>query len=144
MGLYSQTQDFFEYLISIRKLKNYLSFDIELPKNWKIPKKFAKEDKVLELENSNQNKRSYSFVSEYNEIEVDSIVDNIKNIISYNKELELKENLLTQKIQELKTIFENTNLDNLQSLKFKLSEELLTNAEKNHITNREGVRVDEE
>ena len=36
----------FPYLQSVRKLKNYLSFDIEFPDTWKLPKKFVDEKKV--------------------------------------------------------------------------------------------------
>ena len=144
MGLYSDIQDIFDYLLSIRKLKNYLSFDIELPNTWKIPKRFAKEDKVLEIQSKTENKRSFSFVSEYSQEEVDTTVENIKNIISYNKEIEIKERLLQQKIQELKQIFEKTNLDNLQSLKFEIIEQTKTNGEEVFNTDRKGSGAIEE
>jgi len=136
MGLYSDLEDVFEYLISVRKLKNYLSFDIELPRTWKIPKKYANEEKVVELQNKNENRRSFSFVSEFQQSDVDLIVTNIKNIIAYNKEIEQKEKLLQQKIQELKSIFDKTNLDNLQSLKFEIIEQSLTNGEEVFDTDR--------
>ena len=106
MGLYSDLENFFDYLISVRKLKTYLSFDIELPKTWKIPKRYANEEKVVEIQSKTDNKRSFSFVSEFNQSDVDLTVNNIKNIISYNKEIEQKERLLQSKIQELKQIFE--------------------------------------
>jgi hypothetical protein len=49
MGIYKDIEGIFEYLLSIRKLKTYLSIDIELPNTWKIPKKFVSEDKVVEI-----------------------------------------------------------------------------------------------
>jgi hypothetical protein len=125
-------------------LKTYLSFDIELPNTWKIPKRFASEDKVVEIRSNTENKRSFSFVSEFDEENVDKTVENIKKIISYNKEIELKERLLQQKIQELKQIFEKTNLDNLQSLKFEIIEESLTNGEEVLNASRKGSGMVEE
>ena len=45
MGIYKDIEGIFEYLLSIRKLKTYLSIDIELPNTWKIPRKFVSEDR---------------------------------------------------------------------------------------------------
>lgn len=145
MGLYKEIGEIFEYLISVRKLKTYLSFDVELPQQWKIPKRYVNEEKVVETtENKNSAHRSISFVSEFKDQDIDNTLESIKNIINYNKELELKEKLLQQKIHELKKIFETTDLDNLQSLKFDLIEERLTNGEEILNTNGEGDRLVEE
>lgn len=145
MGLYKEIGEIFDYLITVRKLKTYLSFDVELPQHWKIPKRYVNEEKVVETtENKNSTHRSISFVSEFKDQDVDNTIESIKNIINYNKELELKEKLLQQKIHELKKIFETTDLDNLQSLKFDLIEERLTNGEEILNTNGEGDRLVEE
>jgi hypothetical protein len=120
--MYNEFKDIFEYLVSVRKLKKYLSIDIEFPSTWKIPKRFVQEDKIIENQRMNESTRFFSFVSEFNEIVLNTTVENIKNIISYNKELESKEKLLKQKIDELKKIFENKNLENLKTLKFELLE----------------------
>ena len=124
-----------------QKNKNihYLSIDIELPNTWKIPKKFATEDKVVELTSKTPNKRGFSFVCEFDDNNVNTNLENVKNIIAYNKEIESKERLLQQKISELKQIFETTKLDNLQSLKFELIEERLTNGEE--VFNTDGERT---
>lgn len=144
MGIYRDLQDIYEYLISIRKLKTYFSFDVELPSGWKIPKKYVSEDKIVEHTSKTEGMRFFSFISQYDEIDMDTTLNNIRNIISYNKEIELKERLLQQKITELKKIFEKTNLDELQSLKFELIEERLTNDEEVFDTNGKGTRVVEE
>lgn len=138
MSLYSDLEGIFEYLLSIRRLKTYLSFDIQLPSNWKIPKKYATEDKVVELDSKEPNKRSFSFVAQFNDGDVDLTVQNIRNIIIYNKQIEMKQDLLQQKIGELKRIFETTDLDHLQSLKFDILEEKLDDGEE--IINPSGER----
>ena len=127
--MYNEFKDIFNYLVSIRKLKTYLSIDIEFPITWKIPKRFVDEDKIMENQKVNEDKRFFSFVSEFNKINLDKTVQNIKNIISYNKEIEMKERLLKQKIDELKKIFESKNLENLQTLKFELLEQQLNDGE---------------
>lgn len=127
--MYNELKDIFQYLVSVRKLKNYLSVDIEFPITWKIPKRFVQEDKILENQKVNDSTRFFSFVSEFDENVLNLTIENVKNIISYNKEIELKEKLLKQKIDELKKIFESKNLENLQTLKFELLEEKLNDGE---------------
>ena len=82
MSLFKEFTILFPYLQSVRKLKTYLSFDIEFPDSWKLPKKYVNEEKVLENEKSKQGYRFFSFVSEFDEKSVDEIISNIKNIIS--------------------------------------------------------------
>lgn len=127
--MYNELKDIFEYLVSVRKLKTYISIDIEFPNTWKIPKRFVQEDKIVENAKNNENYRFFSFVSEFDESNLNLTVNNIKNIIQYNKEIELKERLLKQKIDELKKIFESKKLENLQTLKFELFEEKLNDGE---------------
>ena len=127
--MYNELKDIFHYLVSVRKLKNYLSIDIEFPTQWKIPKRFVDEDKIMENQKMNENKRFFSFVVDFSETNLDKTIDNIKKIIAYNKEIELKEKLLKQKIEELKKIFEKKDLENLQNLKFELIEEKINDGE---------------
>ena len=127
--MYKEFKDIFQFLISIRKLKNYLSIDIEFPSSWKIPKRFVQEDKIIENQRMSDNGRFFSFVSEFDEDILNQTVENIKKIISYNQEIEMKEKLLKQKIDELKKIFEAKKFENLQTLKFELLEEKLNDGE---------------
>lgn len=120
MSIYKEFSDFYPYIQSIRKLKNYLSFDMSFPKEWKLPKKFIPENNVVENESQDPTKRLISFVSEFEEERVNTIASNIKNVIKYNKELEEKERLFNLKVKELKTIFEKQNLTILKDLKFDL------------------------
>ena len=109
--MYKELKDIFNFLVSVRKLKSYLTIDIEFPDHWKIPKKYVQEDKIIENDRLNEGHRFFSFVSEFEEKSLNTVVNNIKNIISYNKEIELKERLLKQKIDELKRIFQNEKLE---------------------------------
>jgi hypothetical protein len=127
--MYNELKDLFQFLVSVRKLKHYLTIDIEFPNHWKIPKRFVQEDKIVENDKVNDGFRFFSFVSEFDEKQLNNTVDNIKNIVAYNKEIEMKEKLLKQKIDELKKIFESEKLDNLQSLKFDILEEKIDDGE---------------
>ena len=84
-----------EYLQQIRKLEDYLIFDIEFPNTWKILKKFVIEDKFLNQGSSeDETKIIFSFVSEMTSESLKKTHDNIIGIINYNLEREMKENLL--------------------------------------------------
>jgi hypothetical protein len=120
MSLYSEFSSLLPYLQSVRKLKNYLSFDVSFPETWKIPKKFVQEDKVMEQQSNVQNHRLISFVSEINETEIEQTRNNIQNIVDYNIEREEKEKLLENKIDELKVLFEKNSLNSLKTLKLDL------------------------
>ena len=118
MSLYKEFSSLFPYLQSVRKLKNYLSFDVSFPESWKLPKKYVEEDKILQQESPIQGEKLFSFVSEFNEQEVEKIVGNVKSIINYNLEREEKERLFQSKVDELKNVFEKQTLTNLKNLKF--------------------------
>jgi len=124
MSLFNEFSVLFPYLQSVRKLKNYLSFDIQFPDTWKLPKKYVNEKTVMENERNTPNHRFFSFVAEFNEESVDTVTNSIKNVIAYNKEREEKDRLFQNKVNELKAIFEKQNLSNLQALKFDINEKI--------------------
>jgi hypothetical protein len=118
MSLFKEFSSLFPYLQSVRKLQNFLSFDIMFPTSWKLPKKYVNEEKVMEQECKTPNMRLFSFVAEIDEDSVGVISKNIQSIINYNLEREEKEELFNTKVSELKTIFEKQSLSNLKLLKF--------------------------
>lgn len=121
MSLYKEFSDLLPYLQSVRKIKDYFSFDVLFPLNWRLPKKYVDESRVMEQESKVATQRFLSFVADINEEGVDTTTSNIKNIIKYNLEREEKERLFEDKVSELKLIFEKQNLRKLKSLKFDLN-----------------------
>ena len=83
--MYQELKEIFQYLVSVRKLKNYLSVDVEFPMTWKIPKRFVEEDKILENTKVTEGTRFFSFITEFEESFLNTTVSNIKNIVAYNK-----------------------------------------------------------
>ncbi len=142
--MYKELKDIFHYLVTVRVLKTYLSIDVEFPVGWKIPKRFVQEDKIMENQKVSNDKRFFSFVSEFDEEALNLTLNSIKSIISYNKEIELKEKLLKQKIDELKKIFESKHLESLQNLKFELLEEKLDDGEEDFNERGTGLGLAEE
>jgi hypothetical protein len=126
MSLYKEFSELLPYIQSVRKIEKYLSFDISFPTSWKLPKKYVQEDKVMEQENKIAGNRTFSFVAEINESDVEQVTENLQNIIKYNLEREEKDRLFQNKVDELKTIFEKQNLESLQNLKFDLKSKTLS------------------
>ena len=118
MSIFKELNPFINYLKQIRKLEDYLVFDMSFPVNWKIQKKYIVEDKFVNYGTQTDGAVLLSFISTYNENEINNTKSNILGIIKYNLEREEKERLLDIKIVELRNMFEKQTLDNLKSLKF--------------------------
>jgi hypothetical protein len=121
MNLYEQLNEIFPYLISIRKLETYVSIDVELPTTWKLPKKYVDEKMVVEQKSAKPEFRCFSFATSFDEETLDKLFNNLKNIIKYNKEREEKEKLFEEKVKELKSFFDKSNLTDLKSLEFQVN-----------------------
>jgi len=125
MTFYTQIEPIFTYLLQIRKIENYLMFDMVFPMTWKVPKRFIIEDKFLNQGQHEDNQILLSFISDFQQQELDLIVKNVIGIINYNLEREEKERLLQAKINELKSIFDKQSLDNLKELKFDITKKII-------------------
>ena len=121
MIYYNFIKDTKEYLKSVRVIKDYISFDMIFPSTWSILKNHTKDIEVIKND-SDENKVVISFVTPFEEKSIDNIEDSIKKIVKYNIEREEKERLFKNKVQELKSIFENQKLDSLKSLKFDIED----------------------
>jgi len=123
MSFYTELSPFVEYLHSIRKLKNYLSFDMVFPSKWSLPKSLVDEGQIVGFESENQNLKGISFVSSIDDSEVSKNIVKIAKIIKLNKEKELKERLFKETVEQLKNTFEKTDLDKLKNLNFYFEED---------------------
>ena len=113
-----------KYLNSVRILKNYITFDMIFPTTWVMLKKLPEGVEILQ-NNDKDDKMVTSFVCENKLNLIDAIEISVDKIIKTNVEREEKEKLFKLKVQELKSIFETKNLENLKGLKFDVEE--LTN-----------------
>lgn len=124
MSFYKETKPLIEYLHQIRKLENYIIFDMLFSKTWKIPKKYIVEDKFLN-NGSLEDKLHLSFICDFEENSLNLIQSNILGIIRYNLEREAKEKLFETKVNELKSMFDKENLDTLKALQFELNKNVI-------------------
>jgi hypothetical protein len=100
MSFYKEISPIFDYLHQVRKLENYIVFDVLFSKTWKIPKKYIVEDKFLN-NGTLEDKLYLSFVSDFDENNLNLIQNNILGIVRYNLEREAKEKLFEDRVSEL-------------------------------------------
>ena len=124
MSLYKELIPFVEYIHSIRKLKNFISFDLVFPTKWSLPKAIAEENQIVGFEVEDTNFKGMSFVTEISEIAFETTLSKIVKIIKINKEREQKELLFRTTIEQLKKTFEQNDLDKLKDLYFDFATEI--------------------
>jgi hypothetical protein len=123
MSFYKEIVPFIDYIHSIRRLKNYMSFDMLFPTKWTISKSIIDEGEIVSFQAEDQNYKGISFVAQIDESNISLVLTKIARIIKLNKERELKEKLFKQTVEQLKQTFEKTDLDKLQNLYFDFDEE---------------------
>lgn len=123
MSLYKELIPFLDYVQSIRKLENYLTFDMVFPSKWSLPKSLIEENKIVAFEPQNTSLRGISFVSPLEEKEVSITLLKVAKVIKLNQEKEMKEKLFKDTIEKLRQTFEKTDLDKLKNLYFDFDEE---------------------
>jgi len=121
MSFYKEVEKIIEYTNSIRKLENYLSFDLLFPASWSILKSQVDETKTV-FHKTDDKGKTVSFLSEINETSITETVQTIEKIIHFNKEKEEKQRLFNEKVNELKNLFEKESLTELKALKFDIDE----------------------
>lgn len=123
MNFYQNISPFIDYLFSIRKLKDYISFDLLLPNKWSLPKNLPEGVETVPFKVEENESKGTSFVSQMNEENISKLILVITKTIKLNKEREMKEVLFKQTIDELKKTFEHNDLDTLQRLYFDFENE---------------------
>jgi hypothetical protein len=118
MNFYQHISSFSDYLHSIRKLEDYLSFDIMFPIKWGVPKSIVDEGKIVPFETGDENYKGFSFVSNINEKDISDIIVKINKTIKLNKDREIKDRLFKETIDKLKNTFEKNDLEKLKKLYF--------------------------
>jgi hypothetical protein len=110
-----------KYLNSVRILQTYITFDMIFPTSWVMLKKLPEGVEILQ-NNDKEGRLITSFVCENITSLIDGVEMCIDKIVKTNIEREEKERLFKLKVQELKSIFETENLENLKGLKFDVEE----------------------
>jgi hypothetical protein len=145
MTFYKHLENLFEFLASVRRLENFVSFDINFPSTWGLPKSLASETQIVPFETQDENKKGISFVCEFNEADVDKTVNIILKVIRLNKEREMKDRLFKEVVANLKKTFETNDLTTLEKLQIGFDIENIKEEEEeeNEATGTESIGLGE-
>lgn len=104
------------YLKGLKYADNYNIVETNLRFSWRVVESENIEFQKKKID-KNENFYYYMFYSE--KLGFDEILDWLEeNVINYNLELEEKETLLRVKVEELKHVFEQKSIKELNNLKF--------------------------
>ena len=118
--MYELIQNIKPYFFSLRETsKNVVSLDLKIPSSWKYDFLSESFPNVGFFEqDKNKEFLLLSIVSESTKVGYDDVFDCGIKIIQKNKEIEEKEKLLKDKIEELKKLFDQESLEKLKELEF--------------------------
>lgn len=111
------------YIKGFKKTDNYRIMEVNLKSDWDI-----KLDENIQAKHQKvEGNSNLSYTLFYSETEsFDYMVKWLKEeVIDFNLEIEEKQRLLKAKVEELKRVFENKSLDELNNLKFTTEEDSL-------------------
>ena len=123
MTLYSKILEFGQFFNSIRKHEDFMVIDLKLPLSWQDDKILKSRGGKIQMKvgNSNEKYKLVSFFNVFNEEGCDILLDEIKAIIKWNKDIEEKNELLNLKTLELQKMFAENNVDSLRRLNFEFN-----------------------
>ena len=125
-NLYNEIEKYKDYFNSIRLHKDILLLDFKLPINWEVKGILASSETTTQIK-INDKSNDFTLVSFYCPFlisETDKMLQDVNNIIKWNKDREEKTHLLDLKILELKKVFDTNNLDSLRNINFDFKDEL--------------------
>jgi hypothetical protein len=124
------------YFKGIKVAEDYNIVEVNLKKSWVIP---DNEDVMVQQKEVKESSNVLYNMFYTNVKNFDELLDYIEaEVINQNIEIEQKEELLRMKVEELKRVFEDKSLDELNNLKFTTDENSLKlgNNKSNNLTDK--------
>lgn len=117
--MYGQVEDYIskigEYFEGIERYNDALIVRVKLPERWGT---YPSSDERIKVAKSEEVPNEYYYYGSSNDVNLEDIFQLILETIQMNKDVLLKIELLKEKVQELKELFDTKPLDELKTLKF--------------------------
>lgn len=125
MSLYTEISQFQHYFHSIRLHKDIFIIDIKIPKNWEYINPMNTYSDIIGIKNNGEKGdfNYLSFMSKNEMGDVEKSIEAIHTVVKFNKERELKEELMKKKMIELQRMFENADVETLSKLEFNVKKD---------------------
>ena len=101
------------HIVGIRYIQGTQIVDAVFKDGWSVP-----DSDVIKKELVEKSSNYYMFFTEKEGVTIDDLLDYVEEIININIEREKKYELLREKVEELKVLFKEKSLQELQELKF--------------------------
>ena len=128
------------YVVGIRYLNGIQIVDAVFKEGWTVP-----DSDVIKKEFVDESQNYYMFYTEKEGITIDDLLAYVEDIIGVNIEREKKYILLKAKVEELKRLFKEKSLNELEELKFSFNKPgvMPSLSDMDNFDLKEGVVVDE-
>lgn len=107
------------YFFSLREIKGNVSLDLKLPSKWKYEKTVSVY-KTLKIKVQDKNDKDVlvSFISDASADGYNTALQCANEVVEKNVEDEKKRELFDKKVREMRALFEESKLGDLENLKF--------------------------
>lgn len=129
-----------EYFEGIERYNDALIVRVKLPERWGT---YPSSDERIKVAKSEEVPNEYYYYGSSNDVNLEDIFQLILETIQMNKDVLLKIELLKEKVQELKELFDTKPLDELKTLKFVTEKPKKAKAKRKY-TRKKKVAEDEE
>ena len=106
------------FFFSLREIKDTISLDIKIPASWKYNILEGDTEVTLKVQDENERSRLISLICPATKEGYDAVFTAGKKIIKTNQEMEERNRLFNEKIDELKKFFLEAPLDKLKEISF--------------------------
>jgi len=117
MELYNYISEFYDYFHGIRLYNNIMIVDLKLPQKWRV-QELLEGGISTKVNTTNETHQLISFYADFNKEETEKLMNQIRRVIKWNKDIEEKDELLNSKMIELSKLFEENKLSSLKNLDF--------------------------
>lgn len=118
-----------EYFEGIERYNDALIVRVKLPERWGT---YPSSDERIKVAKSEEVPNEYYYYGSSNDVNLEDIFQLILETIQMNKDVLLKIELLKEKVQELKELFDTKPLEELKTLKFVTEQPKKTKAKRKY------------
>lgn len=129
-----------EYFEGIERYNDALIVRVKLPERWGV---YPSSDERIKVAPSEEVPNEYYYYGSSNDVNLEDIFQLIIETIQMNKDVLLKIELLKEKVQELKELFDTKPLDELKTLKFVTEQPKKTKAKRKYTKKKKEAEIEE-
>ena len=129
-----------EYFEGIERYNDALIVRVKLPERWGT---YPSSDERIKVAKSEEVPNEYYYYGSSNDVNLEDIFQLILETIQMNKDVLLKIELLKEKVQELKELFDTKPLDELKTLKFITEKPKKTKAKRKYTRKKKVAEIED-